>query len=294
MENLSTLLESQELNDIFEEILPTLRRIIEEHITPECGEINQPGLNTILGKWIEEKMNIFIENERKEVPREIENPSIVETPIIPEDIINETEKMKQTNVTKHNLSIAEEIPKPKPRQKRKFDDRLYTGPSSKTTEIAPSSKTTEIAPSKKSKIEIDKNVQILQNAEKAEKAKKVAVNFAKQLLEIIDNSSENSKENTQDLETTEKSQEIILYTEGFGNGLDLGHLMEQDKFYDEQVATKKNIQRKATYDYYQMLVLSFDQKEKQIEYFMENNELLEITFDNTMDHETKRKKVKVL
>jgi hypothetical protein len=96
------------------------------------------------------------------------------------------------------------------------------------------------------------------------------------------------------LETTEKSQEIILYTGGFDNGLDLDRLMEQDKFYDEQVATKKNIQRKATYDYYQMLVLSFDQKEKQIEYFMENNELLEITFDNTMDHETKRKKVKVL
>ena len=281
MENLSTLLESQELNDIFEEILPTLRRIIEEHITPECGEINQPESNTILGKWIEEKMNIFIENERKEVPREIENPSIVETPIIPEDIINETEKMKQTNVTKHNLSIAEEIPKPKPRQKRKFDDRLYTGPSSKTTEIAPS---------KKSKIEIDKNVQILQNAEKAEKAKKVAVNFAKQLLEIIDN----SKENTQDLETTEKSQEIILYTEGFGNGLDLGHLMEQDKFYDEQVAIKKKIQTKATYDYYQMLVLSFDKKEQQIDYFMEHNDLLGITFDNTMDHESKRNKVKVL
>ncbi len=38
MENLSTLLESQELNDVFEEILPTLRRIIEEHITPECGD----------------------------------------------------------------------------------------------------------------------------------------------------------------------------------------------------------------------------------------------------------------
>jgi hypothetical protein len=57
---------------------------------------------------------------------------------------------------------------------------------------------------------------------------------------------------------------------------------------------KKNIQRKATYDYYQMLVLSFDQKEKQIEYFMENNELLGIKFDNTMDHESKRNKVKVL
>lgn len=118
----------------------------------------------------------------------------------------------------------------------------------------------------------------------------MAVNFAKQLLEIIDN----SKENTQDLETTEKSQEIILYNNGFDNGLDLGLLMEQDKFYDEQVAIKKKIQTKATYDYYQMLVLSFDQKEQQIDYFMEHNDLLGITFDNTMDHESKRNKVKVL